>query len=176
MAKRQRQERYLKQGAGAGLVRVEILVPAEGRDAILRHASRLREAARARRLARGQQRAIDVEQVLAKVREQCTRLSRSAAPSADPDRLIVTSVNVPFANRIDKEGLVSALRTGRIPKGFRGHLERLLGETPLSRLLAFFDRNDIDSATVERFVREHGHDLALHRPDLQEHLRALSGG
>jgi hypothetical protein len=94
----------------------------------------------------------------------------------DPDRLLVISVNVPFANRIDSEGLAEVIRTGRIPPGYRGHIERFLGETPLSRLLAFFDRHHIDTSTVAKFVREQGGGLALHRPDLQEHLRVLSGG
>ncbi len=38
-----RRERYRLVGAGAGLVRVEVLVPPVGREAILREAARLRE-------------------------------------------------------------------------------------------------------------------------------------
>ena len=48
MATRKRQQRYLEEGAGAGLVRVETLVPADGRDAMLKLASRLRRQARER--------------------------------------------------------------------------------------------------------------------------------
>ena len=174
MAKRTRQQRYLNEGAGAGLVRVETLVPRDGRDAILRLASRLRREARRR--DRGPNTGIDVEAVLAKVRALCPPASRRVISASDPDHLVLTSVNVPFANRIDSEDLAEAIRTGRIPPGYRGHIERFLGETPLNRLLAFFDRHHIDTSMVAKFVREHGKGLALHRPDLQEHLRVLSGG
>jgi hypothetical protein len=173
MGKRKRQQRYLSQGAGAGLVRVETLVPADGREAILRLASRLRRQARKRVPEPG--RGIDVEDVLAKVRALCPPVSHLAVSDTDPDRLLVTSVNVPFANRIDSEGLANVIRTGRIPPRYRGHIERFLGEIALGRLLAFFDRHHIDTSTVAKFVREQGAGLALHRPDLQEHLRALSG-
>jgi hypothetical protein len=174
MAKRKRQQRYLKEGAGAGLIRVETLVPVDGRDAILKLASRLRRQARKR--ASEPKKGIDVEEVLAKVRALCLPVSHRVISETDPDHLLVTSVNVPFANRIDSEGLAEVIRTGRIPPGYRGHIERFLGEIPLSRLLAFFDRHHIDASTVAKFVREQGGGLALHRPDLQEHLRVLSGG
>jgi hypothetical protein len=174
MAKRKRQQRYLNEGAGAGLVRVETLVPADGRDAILRLASRLRREARKR--APEPKKGIDVQDVLAKVRALCPPVSHRAISDTDPDRLLVTSVNVPFANRIDSEGLADVIRTGRIPPRYRGHIERFLGEIPLGGLLAFFDRHRIDTSTVAKFVREQGASLALHRPDLQEHLRGLSGG
>lgn len=173
MAKRKRQQRYLKEGAGAGLVRVETLVPADGRDAILKLASRLRRAARKR--APEPQRGVDVDGVLAKVRALCPPGSHRVTSETDPDRLLVTSVNVPFAKQIDSEGLVDVIRTGRIPPGYRGHIERFLGEIPLNRLLAFFDRHGIDPSRVARFVCEQGNGLALHRPDLLEHLRVLSG-
>jgi hypothetical protein len=174
MAKRKRQQRYLNEGAGAGLVRVETLVPADGRKAILRLASRLRREARKR--ASEPKKGIDVEEVLAKVRALCLPASHRVISETDPDHLLVTSVNVSFANRIDSEGLAEVIRTGRIPPGYRGHIERFLGEIPLSGLLAFFDRHHIDTSTVAKFVREQGGGLALHRPDLQEHLRVLSGG
>lgn len=173
MGKRKRQQRYLSEGAGAGLVRVETLVPADGREAILKLASRLRREARKR--VPEPDKDIDVENVLAKVRALCPPISHHVISDTDPDRLLLTSVNVPFANRIDSEKLADAIRTGRIPPRYRGHIERFLGEIPLGRLLAFFDRHHIDTSTVAKFVREQGAGLALHRPDLQEHLRALSG-
>jgi hypothetical protein len=173
MAKRKRQQRYFKEGAGAGLVRVETLVPADGRDAILKLASRLRRAAR--KHPTKPHSGIDVEGVLAKVRALCPPFSHRVVSETDPDRLLVTSVNVPFANQIDSKGLVDVIRTGRIPAGYRGHIERFLGEVPLNRLLAFFDRHYIDASTVAKFVREQGDALALHRPDLQEYLHVLSG-
>lgn len=173
MSKRKRQQRYLSEGAGAGLIRVETLVPADGREAILRLASRLRREARKR--APELKKSIDVDGVLAKVRALCPPVSHHAVSDTDPDRLLVTSVNVPFADRIDSEGLANVIRTGWIPPKYRGHIERFLGEIPLGRLLAFFDRHHIDTSTVAKFVREQGAGLALHRPDLQEHLRGLSG-
>ena len=42
MAARNRTLRYRSEGAGAGLVRVEVLVPPAARTAILEHAARLR--------------------------------------------------------------------------------------------------------------------------------------
>lgn len=183
MTKRARQQRYLNEGAGAGLVRVETLVPAEGRDEILRLASRLRREARQRTSEPSKpldpaapKPGIDVEAVIAKVRALLPPASHHVTSTTDPDRLLMVSVNVPFAKRIDSEGLAEVIRTGRIPPGYRGHIERFLGEMPLNRMLSFFDRHRIDTATVARFVREHGRDLALHRPDLEEHLRVLSGG
>jgi hypothetical protein len=176
MAKRHRQHRYLTSGAGAGLVVVETLVPPEGRQAILRLAARLRKKARARPKADAAQGPIDVDAVVAKVRALCApHAVRPIISQSDPDRLIVTSVNVPFARQIDAETLAAGVRTGRIPKGYLGHFERLFGETPLNRLLTFFDRHEIDMATVAAFVRKNGSHLALHRPDLDEHLRDISG-
>lgn len=173
MGKRKRQQRYLSEGAGAGLIRVETLVPADGREAILKLASRLRREARKRVPEPGKR--VDVEDVLAKVRALCPPVSHRVGSDTDPDRLLVTSVNVPFANRIDSERLAEVIRTGRIPPKCRGHIERFLGEIPLGRLLAFFDRHHIDTSTVAKFVHEQGPGLALHRPDLQEHLCVLSG-
>jgi hypothetical protein len=176
MTKGHRQHRYLTSGAGAGLVPVETLVPPEGREAILRLAARLRKAARARSTAKATQGSIDVDAIIARVRALC--IPGSARPiisQSDPDRLIVTSVNVPFAKQIDAETLVAGVRTGQIPKGYLGHFERFFGEIPLNRLLAFFDRHGIDAATLTDFVRKKGPHLALHRPELNEHLRGISG-
>jgi hypothetical protein len=175
MAKRHRQHRYLTSGAGAGLVTVETLVPPEGRQAILRLAARLRKAARARPKSETAQRPIDVDAVVAKVRALCAEHSvRPVLSQSDRDRLIVTSVNVPFARQIDSEQLAAGIRSGRIPSGYRGHFERFLGEIPLNRLLSFFDRHAIDAETVRGFLRKNAVELALHRPDLDEHLHALS--
>jgi hypothetical protein len=176
MAKRHRQHRYLTSGAGAGLVAVETLVPPEGRQAILRLAARLRKAARTRPKADSAQGSIDVDAVVAKVRALCAAHPvRPVISQSDADRLIVTSVNVPFAKQIDAEALAAGIRTGRIPKGYLGHFERFFGEIPLNRLLAFFDRHGIDTATVNEFMRKNGSHLALHCPDLDEHLRGISG-
>lgn len=46
MTQRERTERYRTAGAGSGMVRVEVLVPPDGRAAILKEASRLRRRAR----------------------------------------------------------------------------------------------------------------------------------
>jgi hypothetical protein len=176
MVKRHRQHRYLTSGAGAGLVAVETLIPPEGRQAILRLAARLRKAARARPKVAAPQGPIDVDAVVAKVRALCAPHSvHPPLSQTDPDRLIVTTVNVPFAKPIDAGALAAGVRTGRIPKGYLGHFERFFGEIPLNRLLAFFDRHGIGAATVTGFLRKNGTNLALHRPDLDEHLRGLSG-
>jgi hypothetical protein len=47
---------------------------------------------------------------------------------------------------------------------------------PLNRIQSLFDRHHIDTAMVARFVREHGRDLALRRPDLEVHLRPVDDG
>jgi hypothetical protein len=156
-------------------VTVETLVPPEGRQAILRLAARLRKAARARPKVETGRPPLDVDAIVAKVRALCAAHSvRSVLSLSDRDRLIVTSVNAPFAKQIDAEQLAASVRSGRIPSGYLGHFERFLGEIPLNRLLSFFDRHGIDAATVDRFVRKNGVELALYRPDLDEHLRALS--
>jgi hypothetical protein len=156
-------------------VTVETLVPPEGRQAILRLAARLRKAARTRPKAETGHPPLDVDAIVAKVRALCAAHSvRSVLSQSDRDRLIVTSVNAPFAKQIDAEQLAAGVRSGRIPSGYLGHFERFLGEIPLNRLLSFFDRYGIDAATVDRFVRKNAVELALHRPDLDEHLRALS--
>jgi hypothetical protein len=49
MAARERIERYRREGGAADLTRVEVLVPAAGRDQIVRLAARLREAHRRNR-------------------------------------------------------------------------------------------------------------------------------
>jgi hypothetical protein len=88
-------------------------------------------------------------------------------------RVIEASVNVPFRRLADAATLAKALNTGAIPEGFAPHLERLLSETPLALLLRFCDRHGIDAATLSEFVASNRNKLALHRPDLEEHLDAL---
>ena len=46
MTTQQRMQKDRSQGAGVGLIRVEVLVPPEGRSAILREAARLRDERR----------------------------------------------------------------------------------------------------------------------------------
>lgn len=171
MSKRERQKRYRTTGAGANLVKVETLVPPDGRAEILRLAARLRK--RVRREGGTPKRPLDVEAVLKRVRELCAAQPRRYGLKSDIDNLITTSVNVPFSNRIDAKTLADALQREQIPEGYGGHLERLLGETPLNPLLRFCDQHGITPEEVRRFVRKHRDRLALHRPDLDEHLDAL---
>jgi hypothetical protein len=174
MSKQDRQRRYRTTGAAAELVKVETLVPAEGREEVLRLAARLR-----RRFRRGRTveaaRPLDVDAIIGKLRELCTLQPRRYAGASDIDRVTEVSVNVPFPRRIDAETIARALMDDAIPDGYCGHLERFLGETPLNSILRFCDRHGIAASRLAGFVAKHREDLALHRPDLEEHLYAVSG-
>ena len=168
MAKQDRQRRYKTTGAAADLIKVETLVPPEGREQILRLAARLRAEHRRARP--------DVGKVLAKVRALCARQPRRYTLPEDVDTVVVTSVNVPFPKLIDAATLADAIRTSDIPQSYAGHLERFFGETPLNQLLRFCDRHAIGAPVLAGFVRSNRAKLALRRPDLEEHLDALVPG
>ena len=170
MAKQDRQRRYKATGAAADLVKVETLVPPEGREQILHLAARLRAEHRQARTVTG------VTTVIARVRALCARQPRRYTLPEDVDRVVVTSVNVPFPKPIDAATLAGAIRTSTIPLGYAGHLERFLGETPLNQLLRFCDRHAIGAPALARFVRGNRAKLVLRRPDLEEHLDALVPG
>lgn len=171
LSKRERQKRYRTTGAAANLIKVETLVPPEGRAEILRLAARLRRRARCTVAAAGPP--FDVAAVLRRISELSAAQPRQYATKPDIDNLVITSVNVPFSHRIDAETLVSALQTGKIPESYQGHLERFLGETPLALLLRFCDRHRITAKELRGFIDKHRGRLALHRADLDEHLNAL---
>jgi len=164
MAKRDRQRRYKLAGGAAGLVKVETLVPPEGRARILKLAAELRAQHR-----RGR---VDVAAMVARVRTACKPLPRRYASPTDIDNLVVTGVNVPFPKPIDARTLAGAIRKGAVPPGYAGHFERFLGETPLVDILRFCDRHRIGAAALAEFVRGNRARLALRRPDLEEHLDA----
>ncbi len=171
MGRSERQRRYRTTGAAANLVKVETLVPPEGRDEILRLAARLRK--RARRSAAPSSSAVDVPAILLTIAELCAEQPRRYAARPDVDHLVATSVNVPFPRRIDAATLAEALRSETIPDVYQAHLERFLGETPLALLLRFCDRHGITAGKLRNFVDGHRSRLALHRPELDAHLDAL---
>jgi hypothetical protein len=170
LSKRERQKRYRTTGAAANLIKVETLVPPKGRAEILRLAARLRKRARRTFVAASP---IDVPTVLRRIGELCAVQPRQYATKPDIDNLVATSVNVPFSHRIDANTLADALQSESIPEPYQGHLERFLGETPLSLLLRFCDRHGISAGKLRSFIDKHRGRLALHRPDLDEHLNAL---
>lgn len=174
MSKRERQQRYRTTGAAANLVKVETLVPREGRAEILRLAARLRK--RVRRTVAASNQPLDVAAVLRRIADLCAVQPRRYAARPDVDNLVATSVNVPFPIRIDAKTLAKVLRSERIPAAYRAHLERFLGETPLALLLRFCDRHGISARKLRDFIGRHRSRLALHRPELEEHLNALVPG
>lgn len=165
MSKSLRQERYKTTGGAADLVKVETLVPAACRAQILELASKLREEHR--------QQKVWADEVVAKVRAASAGLPRRFTQPVNVDRIVVTSVNVPFPKRIDAEALAHSIKANELPLGYRGHLERFLGELSLTDILRFCDRHDINAKTLARFVRTNKRELALRRPELEEHLNAL---
>lgn len=171
MSKKERQKRYRTTGAGASLVKVETLVPPEGRAEILRLAARLRK--RVRRSAAAD-RQVDVPAILHRIAELCATQPRRYAARPDVDHIIATSVNVPFPIRIDAKTLADALQSEDIPARYSAHLERFLGETPIGLLLRFCDRHDISANKLRHFIGKHRARLALHRPELEEHLNAAA--
>ena len=165
MSNIQRQDRYKTTGGAADLVKVETLVPVDSRARILEPAADLRKEHRRSKAA--------VNSVIAKVRAACARLPRQFSQPVDVDRIVITSVNVPFPNSINAVDLAASLQGNTIPLLYAGHLERFLGELPLRDVLRFCDRHSISAKALARYVRMHGKALALHRSDLVEHLDAL---
>jgi hypothetical protein len=170
MSKKDRQQRYRTTGAAASLIKVETLVPPEGRAEILRLAARLRKRVRRSPATR---RKIDVSAVLRRISQLCAVQPRRYGARPDVDHIVATSVNVPFPIRIDAKALADALQSDVIPTPYAAHLERFLGETPIGLLLRFCDRHDISADRLRHFVDNHRTRLALHRPELEEHLNAL---
>ncbi|OIR02055.1 hypothetical protein GALL_159130 [mine drainage metagenome] len=168
MAKRDRQERYKTSGAAADLVKVETLVPPQGRAQILALAAKLRDEHR-----RAKTPLIDVASIVAQVRAACRTQPRRYTQPSDIDTLVITSVNVPFPHPISAESLADAIRRDTVPAVWAGHLGRFLGEVPLVSILRFCDRHGIKAPALARFVRGHSAELALRRPELEEHLNVL---
>lgn len=165
MSKSLRQERYKTTGGAADLVKVETLVPAACRGQILELASKLREEHR--------QRKAWAEEVVAKVHAASANLPRRFTQPVNIDRIVITSVNVPFPKSIDAEALAQSIKENAVPVGYHGHLERFLGELSLTDILRFCDRHDIKAKALAYFVRTNKRELALRRPELEEHLNAL---
>lgn len=165
MGKAERQERYKTTGGASDLVKVETLVPAACRSRILELAAQLREEHRRRKS--------EVSSVVGKVRAACEKQPRRYTLPIDIDRIVVTSVNVPFPESIGAAELADALRSCAIPTKYSGHLGRFLGEVPLTDVLRFCDRHRIPAADLARYVAKNRGKLALHRPELEEHLHVL---
>jgi hypothetical protein len=174
VAKRDRQQRYKTTGAAADLIKVETLVPPEGREQILHLAAKLR--ADHRRASAVRPAPADVGAVVARLRELCARQPRRYTLPENIDSLVVTSVNVPFPNPIDAASLARAIGDDDVPGKYAAHLERFFGEASLTHILRFCDHHDIKAPALARFVRHNRDKLALHRPDLEEHLDALVPG
>jgi hypothetical protein len=169
--KQERQKRYRHLGAAAGLVKVETLVPPEGRDQVLTLAAELRERYRHRAPD-----PTDVDAIVGRVRRACARLPRRYAPRPDVDAIVVTSVNVPFGRTIDAETLADGIRRDQVPAEYAGHFGRFLCELPIAEVLRFGDRHGIDAPVLAKFVRHRREQLGLRRPELDEHLDALVPG
>ena len=168
MTKNQRQRRYKTTGGAADLVKVEALVPAGSRSRVLELAARLRDEHRRRKAV--------VSDVVAKVRAACAGQPRRYVEPQDIDRIVVTSVNVPFPWSIDAPSLAASIQANAVPAGLKGHVGRFLGEVPLNDILRFCDRHAIKAPALARYIRTHGKELALRRPDLEQHLDALVPG
>jgi hypothetical protein len=166
LSKAQRQERYKTSGGASDLVKVEALVPPAYRDRLLNLAQSFREEHRRNKE--------EVAAIANRMREACERHPpRRYTTLPDIDRIVVTSVNVPFPTHIEAKALARGLASNTVPKGFAGHFERFLGELSLTEILRFCDRHEIAAPTLARFVRKQGRRLALHRPELEEHLRGI---
>ena len=166
MSKAARQERYKISGGASDWVKVEALVPPAYRERLLALAKSFRDEHRSRKK--------DVAAIASRVREACERHPpRRYAGLPDIDRIVVTSVNVPFPTNIEASTLAHGLTTNVVPKGWAGHFERFLGELSLTEILRFCDSHEIKAPTLARFVKKQGRRLALHRPELEEHLRGV---
>ncbi len=141
------------------------MVPPAYRERLLDLAKSFREEHRRRK--------DEVAAIVTRVRQACEEQPRRYTLPADIDRIVVTSVNVPFPKRIDAKTLAHGLASNTVPKGFAGHFERFLGELSLTEILRFCDRHDIKASTLARFVKKQGKRLALHHPELEEHLHGL---
>lgn len=168
MAKRERQVRYKTTGGAADLVKVETLVPVEGRGEILALARKLRHEHR-----RKHKQHVDAATVVSRVRAACKDQPRRYAQRIDIDQVVVTSVNVPFPTLIDASALAGAIKADEVPKHYSGHVARLLGEVPVVNILRFCDRHAISATQLARVVRDQGRILGLRRPELEEYLDAL---
>jgi hypothetical protein len=166
VSKAQRQERYKTSGGAFDLVKVEALVPPAYRERLLDLAKSFREEHRRNK--------DEVAAIADRVREACKRHPpRRYTTLPDIDRIVVTSVNVPFPKNIEAKTLARGLTSNTVPKGFSGHFERFLGELSLTEILRFCDRHEIKAPTLAKFVRKQSRRLALHRPELEEHLRGI---
>jgi|GEM_PF-4138355 len=165
MSKAARQQRYKTSGAASDLVKVEALVPPAYRERLLDQARSYREEHRRRK--------DEVAAIVARVGRACEGQPRRYTLPVDIDRIVVTSVNVPFPHSIDAKTLAQGLASNTVPKGFAGHFERFLGELSLTDILRFCDRHQITAPLLARFLKKQSRRLALYRPEFEEHLHGL---
>jgi hypothetical protein len=114
--------------------------------------------------------------VLLRSRGRAAQAGTRARAGADLDRVVEASVNVPFSTAVDASTLAGAIRADIVPDGCAAHLARFLGELPLDLILRFCDLHAIEAFCLARFVRHRRRELALWRPELDEHLDALVPG
>jgi len=164
MFKRERQQRYKTSGGARDLVKVEALVPAYARERILKLAQELRDAHR---------HTIRINHISESLRKLCAETPRRYSQRIDIDKIVVASINVPFPDSIDASTLSQALRTTKIPSRYEKHLARFLGEISLIDILRFCDRHEIGVGILSKFFNASKTKLAIHRPDIEEHLDEL---
>ena len=97
-----------------------------------------------------------VAAIVAKVRAACEKQPCHYTLPIDIDRVVVTSVNVPFPHGIDAAMLAGALVTNTVPDGFAGHIARFLGEVPMRDVLRFCDHHGLPAGVLARYVETHG--------------------
>jgi hypothetical protein len=111
--------------------------------------------------------------VLARSRGRAAHAEIPAGTTPNLDRVVEASVNVPFPTAIDACTLARAIRADLVPDGYAPHLARFLGELPVDLILRFCDQHAIEASRLARFVRHRHPELAVWRPELDEHLDAL---
>jgi len=160
-AKRQRQARYKTAGAGADLVRVEVLVPPSGRESILKNAEALRLSHRA------------TENIRRVIGHAQRFTPQKYAPPRDIDRIVETFVNVPFREIVSAETLAQGIAENKIPSGTVAHFERFLGEASLASIIRFNRHHGIAPSLALSFLKTNAAKLGVKRPDIESHYAEL---
>ena len=159
MSKKERQNRYFSTGAGSGLQRVETLVPEGGREQILALAEKLRGEHRIR--AARTKLSPEAKAIVERAISRSKSTAKKIRPAENVDKLVETSVNVPFPDHIDALTLAAILKSGILPGRYAPHVWRFIEEEDKARIARFLFAHNISEGEFQTSIKKFPEGMAF---------------